>query len=92
MLWVTIGINDNIIDKLAIHNTGRNKDGYYEYEIVSPFTGKRIIKETIWHKRALKYRPLLKKVLTLVEKHQISTTEEFEYSIKECYDEEKNKD
>lgn len=92
MLWVTVGVNDSIIDRLAIHNTGNTKDGYHEYEIVSPFTGKRLIEETIWHERSKGYRPLLKKVLTLVDKYKIPSTEVYEFFLKEYYGEEKDKD
>ena len=91
MLWVTVGVNDSIIDRLAIHNTGNNKDGYYEYEIVSPFNGERIIKETLWHERDKGYRPLLEKALTLMSKHKVPSTEIYEF-FKEYYGQEKNKD
>jgi hypothetical protein len=91
MLWVTVGVNDSIIDRLAIHNTGKNKDGYYEYEIVSPFTGERLIEETIWHERSKKYRPLLRKALTLLSKYKVPSTEVYEFFMKEYYGKEKNK-
>lgn len=79
MLWITIGINQDIIDRISIHNTGNNKDGLYEYEVVNPYTGDRIIEETLWHERTKGYRPLLKKALTLLGKHKIPETSKLEF-------------
>jgi len=78
MLWVTVGVNENIIDRIAIHNTGNNKNGYWEYELLNPYTGKKMIEETIWHKRIWGYRPLLKQALTLLKKYNIARTEYIE--------------
>lgn len=71
MLITSVFVNDRPIDDLFIHNTGNEVDGIYEYEVLDPYTGERIIKESIYHERKAGYRPLLIKVLELLEKHKV---------------------
>lgn len=71
MLVVHVSINNKIIDLIYVHNTGNKDNIWYEYEIINPNNGERLVEETIWHNRSLGYRPLLSKVLDLLDKYQI---------------------
>ena len=73
MLITSVFVNDRPIDDLFIHNTGHHGNGFWEYEILDHVTGEKLIEETILHKRDDGYRPLLIKVLTLLEKHKIES-------------------
>jgi len=71
MLIVDVFVNTKRIDTILIHNTGENKDGIYKYEVIDFHNKNRLGKKFISHKRDDGYRPLLKKVLTELEKHKI---------------------
>lgn len=72
MLNIMVCVNDNLIDAICIHNTGKTtKKGYYLYEVVSPFDGEPLFKELIEHERDLGYKSLLAKALKLLLKHKI---------------------
>jgi len=73
MLIVSVAINHKVIDLICIHNTGNiSSKGLHEYEIVDPLTDKNLLPNKIFHKRDTGYRPLLRKVLKLMEKNNIS--------------------
>lgn len=71
MLIVNVHVNTKRIDTILIHNTGRNKNGIYEYEVLDFNNRNRLGKKFISHKRDTGYRPLLKKVLTMLENQNI---------------------
>jgi hypothetical protein len=72
MLIVSVAINHKVIDLICVHNTGNiNSKNLYEYEIVNPITGKNLLPNKIFHKRSDGYRPLLRKVLKLLEKNKV---------------------
>jgi hypothetical protein len=72
MLIVSVAINHKVIDLICIHNTGNiNDKGLHEYEIVDPVSGKDLLPDKIFHKRDTGYRPLLLKVLKILEKNKV---------------------
>lgn len=71
MLTAYIFINERPIDQINIHNVFIRPNGMCDYEVVSSKTGKRLLDKLITHKRQNGYRPLLKKVLTELEKNGI---------------------
>jgi hypothetical protein len=70
MLIVKVFINETPIDAILVHNTGKHKNENDIYEVVD-IEGKRIVNKLIEHKRSKGYRPLLKKVLNVLEKENI---------------------
>ena len=75
MLIAKIYINNEQIDQINIHNTGKQNPvtGSYTYEVVDK-NDKRIIPDTFEHKRDKGYRPLLKKVLGRLDVYGIKTS------------------
>lgn len=71
MLIVNVFVNNTPIDDLFVHNMGIKKNGISEYEIIDHKTGERVTEKTIAHKRSDGYRPLLIKVLQLLEEEKI---------------------
>lgn len=72
MLNVMVCVNDNLIDAICIHNIGETEDeGYYLYEVVSPFGDGPLFDEVIVHKRSDGYKPLLEKACKLLKKHKV---------------------
>jgi hypothetical protein len=70
MLIVKVYINERPIDLILIHNTGKKEKGKDVYT-VEDIEGKNILSKTIKHKRSAGYRPLLKQVLTQLNKDKI---------------------
>ena len=64
MLIIKAYINEKKIEELHIHNTGETIGDFFEYEIVKPEGYEHV---EIWHKRFLGYRPLLSRVLKVLE-------------------------
>ena len=75
MLITSVFVNDRSIDDLFIHNMGcvNAENNIWEYEILDHVDGKKLVQEIIHHNRHDGYRPLLIKVLTLLEKHKIES-------------------
>lgn len=72
MLIISVAVNHKVIDLICIHNTGEvSKKGLHQYEIVDPVTGKNLLPDKIFHKRDTGYRPLLRKVLKILEKNKV---------------------
>jgi len=70
MLIVKVYVNEKPIDMILIHNTGKTERGKHVYE-VEDIEGKSILSKSIKHERNSGYRPLLKKVLSQLEKENI---------------------
>jgi hypothetical protein len=76
MLIVSVAINHKIIDLICVHNVGNiTKSGLDEYEIIDPVKGDKLLPNRIFHKRSTGYRPLLRKVLNLLEKNKVPSIE-----------------
>lgn len=75
MLTILVYINQNIIDQINIHNIKIRKNGICDYEVLSTKNEGRLFPEVIKHNRSHGYRPLLKKVLTKLDKHKIGEQE-----------------
>ena len=74
---LTVRVSTNLrrkIEDIFIHNTGEVVNGMDVYELIDPVTNEELIKNVrILHKRDDGYRPLLIKVLELLEKEDIET-------------------
>lgn len=66
MLIVRVSVNWEPVEDILIHNTGKNRkpNGIHEYEVMSANNPKkRLLKDTITHRRGSGHRKLVKKVL-----------------------------
>jgi len=72
MLVVEVSMNVDIpVEDILIHNFKEHKNGLYEYEVMDPDSPhKRLVEETVMHKREKGYRSLLIEVLLLLEREQ----------------------
>jgi len=75
MLITRISVNWSGIEDILIHNTAELDDkGNTKYEIMNPKNpDERLIPDIILHKRNKGYRPLLIKVLRILESKKIQT-------------------
>jgi hypothetical protein len=71
MLTILVYLNQKKIDQLNIHNIKIRENGICDYEVLSTKTQRRLFPDIIKHKRSTGYRPLLKKVLTKLDKYEI---------------------
>ena len=72
---LTVRVSTNLsrkVEDIFIHNTGLVANGMDIYELIDPVTNEELIENgRILHKRDDGYRPLLIKVLELLENYDI---------------------
>lgn len=72
MLCINVSINlKRDIEDIWVHNTGYLREDEHIYELIDPGTNNRLTETMIFHRQKDGYRPLLIKVLKLLEDEKI---------------------